>query len=191
VTDFRGLLLLLTVVAAVTLPAGPSGADTVARRDRRDTPGPLDVVRVEHSHAPRNEKVVTHTVWTTGRWGKKDLRNKNSHISFWFSTDGDGYAEHRILVSTKDGRLTAAFHDYVEGSDFAGVGPSTYLRWTRPSRRSIRVFLHRKHLAVDEYRWSVETLYRKSSSRCRFGRPTCQDKAPGGRGRGRIDHSLR
>jgi hypothetical protein len=189
VTNFRRFLVL-AVAAVVTLPASSSGADTVARRDRRDTPGPLDIVRVEHGHSSRNEKVLTHTVWTTGRWGKKDLRNKNSHISFWFSTDEDGYAEHRIFVATKNGRLRADFHDYEEGSDFAGVGPSTHLRWTRPNRRSIRVFLPRRHLSVKEYGWSVETLYRRSSSRCRFGRPTCQDKAPAGRGRGRIVHSL-
>jgi hypothetical protein len=178
--------LALSIVAAQSVTASTS-----TRRDNKDTRGPLDVVRVQHGHARGNDKVLTHAAWTTGRWNKKDLRNKNSYIAFWFSTDGDGYAEHRIFVASRDGRLVADFHDYEEGSDYAGVGPSTLIRWTRPNKRSIRVFLHRKHLGVDEYGWSVQSTYRSSSSRrCRAGHAPCYDKAPAGRGRGRVVHSL-
>jgi hypothetical protein len=166
-------------------------ADTVGKSDKNDTRGPLDMVRVGHGHRNHHPKILVHTVTMADRWGKEDVRNKNSFLYLWFDTDGDRYAEHRIAVVDEDGRLTAQFQDYDESSDSAEVGPSTDLRFRRPNRRTIRVFLPRRRLGVNRYRWSAETLYRSSASRhCRFGKPLCHDKAPRGRGRGRILHVL-
>jgi hypothetical protein len=183
--------LVLGVGCAIFSAQHVASADTVSKPDKNDAHGPLDVIRLRHGHSKRRAKILVHTIVTSGRWGKSDVRNKNSYLYLWFDTDGDRHAEHRIAVVNKGGRLTAQFQDYDESSDSAEVGPPRYLRFRRPSRREIRIFLPRKHLGVDRYRWSAETLYRNSSSRhCRFGQPLCHDKAPRGRGRGRILHVL-
>jgi hypothetical protein len=178
------------VSVIVALSAPTADADTVVRHDPADARGPLDVRRLEHGHG-HHKRVLTHTVVTSGRWDESDLRNKNSYIYFWFSTDGDRFAEARVAVISQDHELTAQFQDYEESGDSASVGPPTAIRFKRPNDRSIKVFFSRRRLGFDSYGWSVETLYRKAASRhCRFGQPLCRDRAPRGTGRGRIRHSL-
>lgn len=189
-TSRRSALLLATAFALVLTRSVPTSADVVFRRDPNDTHGPLDVRRLGHGHGHR-PRVLTHIVTTSRPWDESDVRNKNSFIYLWFSTDDDRYAEARVAVISQDHELTVQFQDYEESSDSAEVGPPSSIRFTRPNRRSIKVFFSKRRLGVDSYRWSVETLYRNGSSRnCRLGQPLCNDRAPRGSGRGRIEHTL-
>jgi hypothetical protein len=181
-----GVALLFVVFGFSTHVAR---ADSLVRRDPNDTSGPLDVLRVAHAHG-RKHSVLAHRIVTAGRWDESDLRNKNSYLYFWFSTDEDRYAEGRVAVESENEKLSVVYQDYEETSDGASVGPPTSLRFKRANGRSIEIFLPRRLLGVDAYRWSVETLYRRASTRCRFGRPLCLDRAPRGTGRGRIKHTL-
>ena len=112
------------------------------------------------------------------RWGAKDLKG-NDEVRFYFSYDGeDQYDEVHASVALKDGRLGAWVFSYVEGSDYASVGPSKRIRFTRPNRYSIKIFFDKGWVDKrDRYAWSVGSSYRdRDSTHCR---KSCFDYAPG------------
>ena len=88
----------------------------------------------------------------------------------------------------KDGKIGAWIFPYVEGSDYAGVGPSERIRFTRPDRHSIKIFFDKSWVDKrDRYVWSVRSWYEKRSSRnCSRG---CSDYAPG-TSPNRVEHKL-
>src|SRR5688500_19939235 len=126
------------IVLGLLLVASPTGASRSGVGDPADVPGPLDVRRITHGHGSGDKlwhKVVMHQ-----RWGARDLEGEDE-IRFHFSYDGeDRYDEVHASVALKDGKLAAWVFPYVEGSDYANVGPSKRIRLTRPNRYSVKIF---------------------------------------------------
>ena len=167
---------IVTVVSVLCLVTTTALADVGSSRDPGDVRGPLDVKRISHGHGRGD--VLWHKVVMHNRWGAKDLRG-NDEIRFYFSYDGeDRYDEVHALVGLKDGKLRAWVFPYVEGSDYAGVGPSERIRFKRPDRYSIKIFLDRGWVdARDRYAWSVGSRFRdRDSVNCK---KSCFDYAPG------------
>lgn len=149
-----------------------ASANEASTRDPGDARGPLDIKRIVYGHASGD--VLWHKLVMDRRWGAKDLEGR-SEIRFYFSTDGeDRYDEVHASVDLKDGKLAAWVYPYVEGSDYAGVGPSKRIRLTRSNRYSIKIFFNRSWVdRRDRYAWSAGSNYR--DERCR----RCDDYAPG------------
>lgn len=175
----------LFAALAISLLAGaPTAATESRRRDPNDTPGPLDIRRIAHGHAGGG--ALWHKIVTYGTWGRKALQGPEI-IRFQFSTDGeDRFDEVNASVDLKDGKLQAWIYPYVEGSDYAGVGPSQRIRLKRVNRRSVKIFFDRSWVDKrDRYAWSVWTSYKDKNSR--HCTKTCSDRAPD---RGRLVHNL-
>lgn len=179
-----GIALSLLLILA----AGPTTADTKARRDGDDL-GRLDIRRLRHGHADKSR--LKHSLNMDGTWKNRLLRGRHRYIYFWLSTDAEErFAERRIVVDYKRGRLVAWMESYEEESDAAGIQFLGFISVSRPSRSSVSVRFRRQLLgeSVDQYSWSALSIYR--SPRTLVCRPACDDDAPKGRGRGRIVHAL-
>ena len=175
-----GALLLVMVVGY------PAQATTVGARDPRDVRGPLDIRRIEHGHASGD--VLWHRVVMDRRWGARHLQG-DDEIRFYFSNDReDRFDEVHASVAVKDGKLAAWVFSYVEGSDYASVGPSKRIRFTRPNRNSIKIFFDKSWLdRRDRYAWSVGSTYRdRDSAGCS---ESCFDYSPGSNPQ-RLEHRL-
>ena len=168
--------VVVGIVLGLLLVASPTGASRSGAGDPADVAGPLDVRRITHGHGSGDKlwhKVVMHQ-----RWGARDLEGEDE-IRFHFSYDGeDRYDEVHASVALKDGKLAAWVFPYVEGSDYANVGPSKRIRLTRPNRYSVKIFFDNGWVdARDRYAWSVGSSFReRDSERCRRA---CFDYAPG------------
>ncbi len=174
------------LLAALVLSPTPGVGSQAGRRDPNDTPGRLDIKRIAHGHKSR--KVLWRKVAMHSAWGRNALRG-DDEIRFMFSTDReDRYDEVHAMVALKNGKLGAWIFPYVEGSDYAGVGPSTRIRFTRPDRRSIKIFFGRGWVdGEDRYAWSLASSYKdKQSRRCDRW---CNDYAPGS-SPDRLEHNL-
>ena len=177
---------LVAVLALALLMPVPTTATEARRRDPNDIHGPLDIKRISHGH--RSGDVLWHKVVMRSPWGRKALRGVGE-IRFQFSTDGeDRFDEVNASIDLKDGKLKVWIFPYVEGSDYASVGPSERIRFARPNRRSIKIFFGQSWVDKrDRYVWSVNSSYMKRSSRhCARG---CYDYAPGA-SPNRIEHKL-
>ena len=176
----RFVVIALLVVAM----SSPATADVSSMRDGDDSRGPLDIKRVLHGHETRT--VLWHKVVMHKSWGAKDLSGKNE-IRFQISTDREHrYDEVHALVALKDGKIRAWIFTYVEGGDYAGVGPSERIRFTRPDRRSIKIFFDESWVGSSSYAWSAGSSYRDRDGRCRNN---CYDYAPG-HNPDRLEHRL-
>ena len=168
--------VVVVVVAVLFCAMPPASAGTSSAHDGNDVRGPLDIKRIVHGHGRGGllwHKVVMHQAW-----GAKDLRGEDE-IRFYFSNDReDRYDEVNASVDLKDGRLRAWVFSYVEGSDYAGIGPSKRIRFTRPDRHTIKIFFDRSWVdRRDRYAWSVGSTFRdRGSDNCRN---SCFDYAPG------------
>jgi hypothetical protein len=168
--------VLVGAFAALLMVGFPAHANTAASRDGDDVRGPLDIKRIVHGHG--NGGVLWHKVVMRKGWGADDLRGDDD-IRFYFSNDReDRFDEVHASVARKNGKLAAWVFPYVEGGDFASVGPSKRIRYSRPNRRTIKIFFDESWLdRRGRYAWSVGSSYRdKDSSSCR---ETCFDYAPG------------
>ena len=186
--NFGSMRILVAVMTGCVLwfLALPVVAGVSSKPDPNDVRGPLDIKRIAHGHADGDtlwHKVVMHK-----RWGANDL--KGDEIRFYFSNDReDRYDEVHALVGLKDGKLAAWIFQYVEGSDYASVGPSTRIRLVRPSRRSVKIFFQESWMRNRNrrYAWSVGSRYgNRDSNHCR---EACYDYAPG-RNPDRLVHNL-
>ena len=176
---------LLVALAITLLLAFPSVASESHRRDPNDAHGPLDIRRISHGH---KGDLVWHKVVMRSSWGPQALRGADQ-IRFQFSTDGeDRFDEVNASVDLKDGELRAWVFPYVEGSDYAGVGPSERIRLTRPDRYSVKIFFKRSWVDKrNRYAWSVSSYYKRNGSR--HCENTCRDYAPGA-SPNRLVHNL-
>ena len=185
--DRRVALRALVATVALTISTTmPSAAGSKSARDPSDVHGPVDVRRIEHGHG--DDGLLWHKVVMWNRWGAKDLHG-NDEIRFHFSYDGeDRYDEVHASVAVKNGKLAAWVFPYVEGSDYASVGPSERIRFTRPTRYSVKIFFDKGWVDVrDRYVWSVGSSYRnRDSKNCR---EACFDYAPGNNP-DRLEHNL-
>ena len=175
----KRVLLVLVVLAL----AGPSYANTMGASDPNDIRGPLDVKRISHGHASND--VLWHKVVMHRRWGARHLEGDEIRIDI--STDREArYDEFRVSVAVEDGKLAARIYEFTEGSDYGIPGPSKRIRFTRPDRRTIKVFFNESWVN-GSYGWSVSTQYReRGSASCSNG---CVDYAPG-RNPDRLEHRL-
>ena len=168
--------ILIASLVGAFLAAPAAWGNETSMRDPGDVRGPLDIKRIVHGHADGG--ALWHKVVMHDGWGADDLRGEDE-IRFYFSVDReDRYDEVHASVGRKNGRLAAWVFPYVEGSDFASVGPSKRIRFTRPNRNSIKIFIEKSWLdRRDRYSWSVGSSFRdRDSSRCR---QSCYDYAPG------------
>ena len=165
----------------------PASADVARRSDPADVRGPLDVARISHGHTSNGK--LWHKVVMQGTWGKKALGGSDE-IRFYFTNDvEDRYDEVHASVDVKDGRMRAWIFPYTEGSDYAGVGPSTRIRLVRPDRRSVKIVFDASWMKNrrNRYAWSVGSEFSDAdSTHCRA---TCYDYAPG-RNPDRLVHDL-
>lgn len=170
---------MVRVVAAVAVllwVTPTTSAGTSSDRDGNDVKGPLDIKRIGHGSG--NGDLLWHKVVMHQAWGAKDLQGANE-IRFYFSNDReDRYDEVNASVGLKDGRMAAWVFSYVEGSDYASVGPSKRIRFTRPNRYTIKIFFNMSWVdGRDRYAWSVGSSFRdRGSDNCRN---SCFDYAPG------------
>lgn len=170
------MVRVVVVVAVVLLGVTPTSAGTSSARDGNDAKGPLDIKRIVHGHG--NGDLLWHKVVMNEGWGANDLRG-DTEIRFYFSNDReDRYDEVHASVDLKDGKLAAWVFPYTEGSDYANVGPSKRIRFTRPDRRTIKIFFNKGWVdRRDRYAWSVGSSFRdRESDNCRN---ICFDYAPG------------
>lgn len=179
---------MATAILSVLLILGvpPASANTSSSGDPDDVAGRLDIKRITHGHA-RNGK-LWHKVAMERPWGRKALAGSNE-IRLEFSSDReDRFDEVHVSVDLHEGKLKAWVFAYVEGSDYAGVGPSERIRLERPDRTSVKVFFARGRVdRRDRYVWSARAGYRdRDPSRCR---ETCLDVAPDS-SRERLEHRL-
>ena len=177
---------VIVVIVTMLVVGVPARANEASVRDPNDARGPLDIKRIVHGHGSGG--VLWHKVVMHKRWGADDLRGEDD-IRFYFSNDGeDRFDEVHASVGRKKGTLAAWVFSYVEGGDHAGVGPSKRIRFTRPNRRSIKIFFDETRLDQrGRYAWSVGSSYRdKDSAECR---ESCFDYAPG-HDPNRLVHSL-
>lgn len=165
-------LFALIVIAMVV--GFPAQANVAGAWDPNDVRGPLDIKRIVHGHG--NGGMLWHKVVMHRAWGADDLRGEDE-IRFYFSNDReDRFDEVHASVARKNGKLTAWVFPYVEGGDFASVGPSERIRFTRPNRRTVKIFFDRSWLdRRSRYAWSVGTSYRDNDSSCR---ENCFDYVP-------------
>ena len=165
------LVLLISLFVAV-----PTSANEARRRDPNDTRGPLDIKYIAHGHA--SGKLLWHKVAMRSPWGKRALRGGND-ITFGLSNDGeDRFDEVHVTVDVADGKLGAWIYGYIEGSDYAGVGESKPIKFTRPNRMTIKIFFDQSWVdRRDRYAWDLWTSYRKRGSR--HCQNWCSDHAPG------------
>ena len=171
----RTWLLTATVAIAFGILA-PATANVSSIGDPDDVHGPLDIRRIVHGHG--NNGVLWHKLVMWNRWGANDLRGTDE-IRFFFSTDGeDRYDEVHASVVREDGKLAASIYEYVESGDGAGVGQAHRIRFTRPNRRSVKIFFDAKWVMNhrDRYAWSAGSSYEKADSKnCRH---VCFDYSP-------------
>ena len=175
---FRPAAVALAI--AFLLP-GSSLGSVAGDRDPDDTRGPLDIRRIVHGHTDDGQ--LWHKVIMWKRWGAKDLAGQDE-IRFEFSNDReDRYDEVNASVALKDGELRAWVFPYTEGSDYAGVGPSTRIRLARPNRYTVTIFFGKKWVdGRGRYVWSVGSSYKDpDSDNCRR---YCSDRTD------RFEHNL-
>jgi hypothetical protein len=166
---------LVGALVTVMIIGFPAQANVTGTRDPNDVRGPLDIKRIVHGHG--NGGALWHKVVMHRAWGAGDLRGEDE-IRFYFSNDReDRFDEVHASVARKNGKIAAWVFPYVEGGDFASVGPSERIRFTRPTRRTVKIFFDKSWLnRRGRYAWSVGSSYRdKHSSSCR---ENCFDYAP-------------
>lgn len=179
------IVKLIGSLLVMVLMMAPATADTQAFPDPDDTAGRLDIVSLRHGHSDNG---LWHSLTMQRAWHGRALRGQGSYLYIWFSTDNeDAYAERRIWIDFRDGRLIAGVEHYDEISDGAGVSPIRRLRLIRPNRKTVKVFFRSRDLGrgVTSYKWSAFSSYRHPDREA-CGR--CFDEAPEGAGRGRITH---
>lgn len=171
--------LIWAVVVMILGAPTPARSDVKKAYDPNDTHGVLDVRRVSHGHRD-GKRLLSHRVDMFEPWKARRLTDE-TRILLWFSTDReDKYVERRVAIYFAGGHLAGSIEKYDESSDSASVSVlSKNLRVTRPTRRSVKVFVPRRYLNPDmsRYKWSASTFYKFRRSRhCR--RTLCQDGAP-------------
>ena len=177
------------VIVVMTIGVEGAAADHVRVHDANDTRGRLDIRAVAHGH--RGDHSVTHKLVTYGDWRPRILKGSRSYISFWFSTDGDKYAEFRATLDYRHGRLRACFGGYEEGSDFGVVGPCKKVSVRRPNRHSVVISLKDSFVGDhDAYGWSAESYFGDTDSKRCPARNPCSDYVPRRLPRGAIVHEL-
>jgi hypothetical protein len=177
------------VILVMAIGGGVAGADHARVHDADDTRGRFDIRAVAHGH--RGDHSVTHKLITYGDWRPRLLKGARSNLTFWFSTDGDKYAEFRASVDYRHGRLWACFGGYSEGSDFAAVGPCKKVPARRPNRHTVVVTLKDSFVGDgDEYGWSAESYFGATDSKKCPARNPCSDYVPRRLPRGAIVHEL-
>jgi hypothetical protein len=143
-------LALLSVAAAATASARP-----VHETDADDTPGPLDVMRVDKSAT--TPPVYTVTTWR--RWATAPMWD-HGYVLIYFDTYAGARFDYYVLVDSNGRNMDAAlWHNRLRR-------PPTRLAFLpawRPSARSVRVKVRRSRMFFGpgrrRYRWAVKTLY--------------------------------
>jgi hypothetical protein len=164
----KARVVVAIVIASLLVPV-LVWAHHVDPRDPNDTPGPLDVRRVNvvRRSTPRFE-IITWRGWTA-----KEIWDQGFGL-VRLDTFGSSRFDYYALVRSTGTRLRGdLFRDRSRGSDrrlFA-------LKTSKSSRRSFRVRIPLKRLRMPRsraiYRWEVQTLF--VGNRCRR---TCFDFVP-------------
>jgi hypothetical protein len=188
----KALAIPATLAVILVLAVSSSLADTRMVKDPDDAAGRLDVKSLIHGHA-QGGRVLVHRLGTYHNWRGRRLKGDNSHIYLWFTTDREKrYAEKRVVIDFKKGRLKAWLQTYQETSDSAVVGPLRRIEVKRLNRHSVTVLFMRRALVgkgQGRYGWYASTSLRSPRSH-NCNTRTCTDSAPQGTGTGRITHKF-
>lgn len=175
---------IVLVLVAVALSSSPAAADVVAKADRNDVAGRLDIRSVSHGH--RGQKRLVHSIDIYARWRNRALRNESSWISLHFDRRARSFRDDRYLRIdwSKSKGL------YARITTFGVHGPGEFIArvavW-RPTSHSVRVRFPKRRLGADlrRYRWSAITSF-ENEGRCASSLDSgdqggCIDYAPGKR----------
>jgi hypothetical protein len=164
---------VVTMLALSLVP--PAAADSISRRDPKDTQGRLDIRRISHGH--RGDDAFVHTISTYRRFPSKLLRpsgRAGGVFLLWLADDPSFDGTLRIvLVRWRNGRLRAPIFDFWTDRR---VGTA---RVTRPNRRTIRIVIPKRALGTlgehPGYYWAATSVYWDRGACSEDG---CWDGAP-------------
>jgi hypothetical protein len=164
---FALVALLLAGLAIVPLLARANHQPTT---DGNDTPGPLDVRRVDVKGTSSTPKWL---VTTFGRWGARSIWDKGYGLVY-LDAVGDEHYDHFALVRSNGFRLEATLWRDRKHKDDVRIGA---LHVARTNKRSFTVRVPLRRLDIPEarlfYRWYVQTIV--VTRRCPR---SCFDRAP-------------
>jgi hypothetical protein len=182
----RRLVHVAVLSLLLSLFAPPALADRVAKLDGDDTPGPLDIARIEHKHLSGHPNVFVHKIVMESGWRRRAIHSTARHDRYIIVTfDVDpSKGSHCIGCITEREVLIRASRAHVVATLYNHLGdPPRKLRtlpvW-RPSRRTIAFSIRRRQLShkhIDFYDWGVQTMYERTASLCPRSAP-CPDTAP-------------
>ncbi|MDQ3955183.1 MAG: hypothetical protein M3285_06515 [Actinomycetota bacterium] len=141
-------------------------------RDQEDTPGRLDVRRVEVvGSSPRSWIIKTYRTW-----GARGIYDKG-YLLIYLDTFGGNRFDYYVLIQSLKRKLKGSvWRDLKNANDFV-VGPT---KINRSNRRTVRTTVPFRKLRVPDtqadYRWHVRTIYLKRSC----WKAVCMDRAPQG-----------
>ena len=162
-----------SVTAATLFALVPqAAAHHMVVRDGDDTPGRLDVRRVEVvGSSPRSWVIKTYQTW-----GARGIYDKGYLLIYLDTFGGDRFDYYVLIQSLKKKLKGSVWRDLRTANDFV-VGPTTI---NRANRRTVRTTVPFRKLRMGktrvDYRWHVRTLYSKRSC----WKAVCIDRAPHG-----------
>lgn len=164
-------VIAASLTAATLLALAPSaGANHTVVKDNDDTPGRLDVRRVEVvGSQPRKWVIKTHNAWRV-----RGIFDKG-YLLVYLDTFGGNRFDYYVLLRPERKKMKGGvWRDVKNGNDFP-VAPT---KVNRPNQRTVRTTVPFRKLRVPDtqldYRWHVRTIYAKRGCY----RAVCMDRAP-------------
>jgi hypothetical protein len=119
----RRALFVVAFSLLIALVALPAQADRLAKADRNDTKGPLDIARIVHKHLLGHPNVFVHKIVMQKRLRRRALHSTNQdsrRITVTFDVDrAKGYqcigciTEREVLIFAKNGHIVARLYNHL------------------------------------------------------------------------------
>ena len=182
-TKAGSLSLVAIVVTTVLLALASSASSSTSElADPDDTPGPLDISSISHSHSERR---LVHTITTHEGWDPLLLARPNAFFSLSFYFDGD-LQRYVHVASSPDGTM------YGEVRHWDGETVLGYAKVWKPDVATLRIEFPKRTLGreVIKYAWDGLSVYGAAEhEECDGATAFCIDEVPA-RGSRRLVHRL-